>query len=472
MQAHCMDCHTHDGRDLKYFNFSNTSIITRAQFHGLSALQGQQIASYIRQLPVPNPGRPWNPPYQPGPGLDSQPISSWAAGAGYDAVLPDDNAMIPYMFPNGISKSAIATYNYLNVREMPIAFPLPAWNQWLPKIHPMDFWGSVFTTDKLWSDYALIGGRLALHQQQGTLNAYLQHGLLSDLYAWEAEVLRNFKVAYVVPIKNWTPAVSEGVYSTGKWHMVKVWEMMQQYALEGDGTVFFGSGRLTEPRTWCSASAFDTSPKALNIPEKSTGVGGSILTQHYFADAWYQVQITLNPGNGQMNATHPIDWPYNYGVIDHSAWLTNTPTAMREMEFMVKAMQETDNGLPPSKSETGWSPQGTDGIYVITHDYNVWNGIPFSTECELLTALFGAWLDKSESVPVSQYYAAGIAKRTDVPNQSANVFGSGARWVDEVAWMIPIFRSYGADNTLCNTACDWAQTIWPNFNWNSLKYTP
>jgi hypothetical protein len=53
-------------------------------FHGLSELQGRQIASYIRTANTPNPGRPWNPPYQPGPSLDAQPVVNWAAGAGVD----------------------------------------------------------------------------------------------------------------------------------------------------------------------------------------------------------------------------------------------------------------------------------------------------------------------------------------------------------------------------------------------------
>ena len=87
IRAHCADCHTQDGRDLKYFNFSNESIVTRSKFHGLSDLEGQEIASYVRQLNVPNPGRPWNPPYQPGPGMDSKPVEDWAAGAGLAWVL-------------------------------------------------------------------------------------------------------------------------------------------------------------------------------------------------------------------------------------------------------------------------------------------------------------------------------------------------------------------------------------------------
>jgi hypothetical protein len=98
IKAHCADCHAEDGRDLKYFNFSNYSIVTASVVHGLSTEQGEQIASYIRSLPFPNPGRPWNPPYQPRPGLDEQAITSWAAGAGLRWVLERDIDGLPYLF--------------------------------------------------------------------------------------------------------------------------------------------------------------------------------------------------------------------------------------------------------------------------------------------------------------------------------------------------------------------------------------
>ena len=81
LKAHCMDCHTASGSDLFKFNYSNNSIVVRSEYHGLTQNQGVQIASYIRSLAsrYPTPGvncRPWNPPYQPGPGLDSAPVST------------------------------------------------------------------------------------------------------------------------------------------------------------------------------------------------------------------------------------------------------------------------------------------------------------------------------------------------------------------------------------------------------------
>src|SRR5262249_36795865 len=155
IRAHCADCHARDGRDLKYFSYSNESIVARSRFHGLSELQGRQIASYIRSLTAPSPGRPWNPPYQPGPGLDAQPAANWAAGAGIGWVLENDSATLPSLFPPSaaptmpallprITRDAFRPDGNLNPREIPIAFQLPDWNHWLPQIHPLDAWGPSF----------------------------------------------------------------------------------------------------------------------------------------------------------------------------------------------------------------------------------------------------------------------------------------------------------------------------------------
>jgi hypothetical protein len=139
IHAHCSDCHAQDGRDLKYFNFSSVSIVARSRFHGPSELQGRQIASYIRSLPGPNPGRPWNPPYQPGHGLDDRRVADWAAGAGLEWVLDADIDTLPFLFAKTGPAGTFRAASDLNPREIPIAFQLPDWNHWLPRVHPLDF---------------------------------------------------------------------------------------------------------------------------------------------------------------------------------------------------------------------------------------------------------------------------------------------------------------------------------------------
>src|SRR5215831_1872087 len=76
IQATCADCHAHDGRDLKYFNVSNASI--------------SRSPATSAACRFPASVRPWNPPYQPVPGLDARPISHWAAGAGLAWILDRD----------------------------------------------------------------------------------------------------------------------------------------------------------------------------------------------------------------------------------------------------------------------------------------------------------------------------------------------------------------------------------------------
>ena len=148
LKAKCSDCHFTDGYDLKYFNYSDKSIVARSKYHGLSEQQGLALVSYIRSLDVPyqEKGRPWNPLYQPGPGMSTVPIDNWAAGAGMDWVLDDDIKSFKYIFPNGTQDGIV--YNGVvqpidinksyNIHDIPIAMQLPDWNHWLPKVHLKD----------------------------------------------------------------------------------------------------------------------------------------------------------------------------------------------------------------------------------------------------------------------------------------------------------------------------------------------
>ncbi|HEY1398622.1 hypothetical protein, partial [Roseateles sp.] len=156
MRAACASCHAATGRDLQYFNYSNNSIVQRARFHGLSETQGRQISAYLRaaltKVPHVAQATPWNPPYQPGPGLDSKPAVEWAAGAGIDAVLPDAKSFVNVFAGKAANSTTTVTQaeldaamdpspgKVLNTREMPIPLQLPDWNAWLPITHPLDIW--------------------------------------------------------------------------------------------------------------------------------------------------------------------------------------------------------------------------------------------------------------------------------------------------------------------------------------------
>ena len=446
IHAHCADCHAEDGRDLKCFNFSNGSIVTRSRFHGLSTLEGEQIASYIRSLSLPNPGRPWNPPYQPGPGLDEQPISHWAAGAGLSWVLDRDTDALPYLLRQAdpqiskadpdlpgtapdlselggqITPDIFRPDGNLNPRQIPIALQLPDWSQWLPRIHPKDAWGASFTQ----SGFAALYGGETIPESQGRVGAkpslrtisgatqnkdYNARAVVAGFAQW-SQARRAFLRGFVKPSTVWSPALTDKVYSTQLWQLVKTWEMMQEFGLEGRGRDLFGS--KADSRTWCNTIPAETAPSTTKIPNGPTGVGGSALINEYFTAAWYELQVVLNSGNHQHREHSPVDWVYLIsGFLDLHAQ-THQPEPARLLVAVTKALQSTDPHLGPDDLKQGWQPDDTvDPRIMISPVWaTVFKPLPTEVHRALTTSLLSSWMDKNLQYPIAKFLPLGLPPRT------------------------------------------------------------
>lgn len=457
IQAHCADCHAQDGRDLKYFNFSNGSIVARSQFHGLSALQGEQVASYIRSLPLPNPGRPWNPPYQPGPGLDQQPISNWAAGAGLSWVLDQDADALPYLVsqhnapPNGTAsnppKSNINLHELasqvtpeifrpdgnLNAHEVPIALQLPDWSEWLPRVHPKDAWGPAFTQSEFAAFYS--GGTNSgsnATQSLRTALAAAQNGDHSarpvvPAFAQWSQARRAFLKRFVTSKTAWSPELTNKVYSTQLWQLVKTWEMMQEFGLEGRGREIFGS--TADSRTWCNTIPGEASPSAVQIPDGSAGVGGSALTNEYFTAAWYELQIVLNSGNHQHKDRAPVDWVYVIGRFQDLHGQTHQPEPTRLLVAVIKALQSTDPHLGPDDVSQGWRPdQNVDPRIMVSSAWApMFKPLPAELHQALTALLLTAWMDKNQQYPIAKYLPLGASHNAYAARAYGDISG-GKAW--------------------------------------------
>jgi hypothetical protein len=463
IQAHCSDCHTQDGRDLKYFNYSNNSIEVRAAFHGLTTQQGMQLASYIRSLNVPNPGRPWNPPYQPGAGLDSQPVSNWAAGAGLDAVLSSDQDMVNAIFPSGFQSSVFAASSTLNQRELPLPIQLPDWNQWLPGTHPMDAFGSTFTT----SDYNTIYQQLSSSLQPLNATVYLQQeanfqnwfGAFYSLYGQVGAPIWSANV--------WTPAQVDDMYSLSQWGLVKTWELNGQFQLEGMAQTIFGP--QADPRAWYSNLPFFVSPHELKMPTNGvTGLrNGSTAAYVYLSYVWYNLQLILNDSNGQQAEQYPIDWPYVEGFVKELGSLLSPQAGIQTM-WLIKSMQiERQNGFGPQAGGAGYQPDVPQLSVLVTaeeNDYD-WTGVDSTTRVAIATGLVTSWLDQVTQFTPQEFYAGGWTTATSTPVLGGNAYDGV--FVDWVWYMIPRFTFIGVSQTLVNQLAAWAQTVWPSANWTA-----
>jgi hypothetical protein len=461
IQAHCADCHAHDGRDLKYFNFSNGSIVARSRFHGLSTLEGEQIASYIRSLSFPNPGRPWSPPYQPGPGLDEQPISSWAAGAGLAWVLDQDTDALPYLLRQHGAQMSRASSSppastsrlqdlvgqitpdifrpdgNLNPRQIPIALQLPDWSEWLPRVHPKDAWGPAFTRSTL---AELYGGDTTAERKSKTgtksLRTLLEAAQTTDhnirpvlaAFAQWSQARRVFFRPFSKARTVWSPELTNKVYSTQLWQLVKTWEMMQEFGLEGRGRDLFGLS--AEPRTWCNTIPAETAPSESHIPDGAAGVGGRAVTNEYFTASWYELQIILNSGNHQHRDRGPVDWVYLIGRFPDLYVQTHHPEPTRLLVAVIKALQSTDPHLGPDDLRQGWRPeQNIDPRIMISRVWApIFKPVPKEVHRALTASLLAAWMDKNLQYPIAKYLPIGLSPRAYTPNHTYGDISGGKAW--------------------------------------------
>jgi hypothetical protein len=458
IRAHCADCHTTSGMDLKYFNYSNYSIEARSGFHGLTALEGQQIASYIRSLntPAPSTAAPWNPPYQPGPGLDSQPAENWAAGAGLSALVDTDSDMAQYMLPGG-STASLAAGGYLNQRELPIKEQLLDWNRWLPTIHPLDAWGSTFTNSSLNQLYLSTTAGLV----PNSAAAYL--AVSQPLAFWAARVLALDQV--VTQDANWNdPTTVQKVYSIGLWSAVKSFELNQTFGLEAMPQVVFGA--RAELRAWYSQAPFVASPLMLHLPV-GPGLGnGTAVAYNYLDHAWDQAQLILNDGNGMFQQSSPIDFPYAYAAVDGIGSYATPVEGQGALivEWLTKALQQSQYAGPPVNA-SGWNFLANDPSMLVIYPNSpaLWTGagaVSATQRVALINNYLTQWLSKVTSFTPAQIAAGGwVTPVHSVLNPNGSFLG------DKIAYMIPQFLYWGVDPNIVNQIAAWARTIWPSYNW-------
>jgi len=453
--AKCGNCHTEDGRDLKYFNYSNLSIETRSMFHGLTAQQGAQIASYIRTLnaPASSYGRPWNPPYQPGPGIDERAVSDWAAGAGLDAVLDLDADSLPYIMPGG-STANLGPNAFLDQREIPIELQLRDWNHWLPTVYPLDAFGSVFSNSGLITGLNLL--RSELIPNDPTTYSEYHLGILT----WETNAANLASVVQPQDSPAWSnPVYDRQIYSIAQWLMVKSWELNQEFGLESMPQAAFGP--QAESRAWYSNQAFFTSPFMLKIPQSNApGIGnGSQIAYIYDSFIWYQTQLILNDGNGTAQGTWPIDWGYATAYLQSNiTWnnVTGTPrvgTAGLMLEWATKDNQAGDINVNPY------------GLINFPTQVSTYSEISAAQEQQILNAYLQSWLERVQPLSPQQFFAW---------NGASPVFSSlnPGSFSGDLAYALPELRYAGADPNLLNQAATWAAQVWPAYNWSADLNAP
>ncbi|WP_108804711.1 T9SS type A sorting domain-containing protein [Aquimarina sp. Aq107] len=510
INAKCTSCHAQDGRDLKYFNYSNYSIIERSKFHGLTEIEAKQIASYIRSLntPAPKNAKPWNPPYQPGPGLDKRPVSRWAEGAGHKQVLEKDEEMLPFLFPKGTSQNNLAEVidhsKTLNIREIPIAIQFPDWNSWLPVTHPLDIWKPYFYKNgDAYKSY--IKARKELNEKG--VNQLIASEILVETLDLLEDGIRDFMNKNSTNTKGkWRVQDGEAfdninngyTFEEAKLQLAKLlalhsWELVQEFNLEDKSTIIYGD--QGEARSWPfrSRSVFNVAPHIVadninNFPGQDPMVGD------YFSTAWYQLQMTLNAGNKQPAAEKPVDWPYQQLHVLQLGNYTETPlNPLRYIGTQIKLFQQRVNANGSNRA--GFELRSTHPWWLFssrTGDTSLMDSLD-KIESNLRNAIVEAFLRDFlrivEHNPHPSFHPENW-QRTDHESPSTSRWarvepvdyvpvpysGSGKLFAfpenyhaDNFYRLLPRLQENNIDQQIINDLADWCRTMWPQGDWKSFK---
>ena len=523
--ASCADCHAKNGRDLKYFGFSNASIIKRSQFHGLTEFQGKKIANYVRSQDVPTPknGRPWNPPYQPGVNIDSKALTDWSAGAGLAAVLEKDEDVLPFLIGTTRSQSAIdkklSIKQTLNLRELPIPFQLPDWMAWLPTIHPLDIWtenefepvlegfnqaneklGNSFRNRSL--DKPETGKQVESFRQAVNSFATLVRGpkpckRFANFKAQGKKLDANThkRIDNMLKADRRGFSCEQMLQNLNQWHAVRNWELHEQYGLSALPRKLY---RYGEKRGWLGSErgAFDIAAHRSANNSNHFSYQSKAVGAHH-SNAWYYLQAVVNAGYRDQKTFTPQDWFYtgNWAAIsarDNQVNLAATFTALH-----LKMMQNLDltgpDGLgdDAGPNKNGWWIQ-------FVHPWRLYDrlhrsdGFPLngldeygpSLRRKVLNSLLQSWLDKTSSYRIKdlpRYKANGpnpteldlrsdffepyrYTVDTSLPKRNAACYFScpGQGYHARDFYLVmKEFKRLGVDDALRDEMIDWLESVWP-----------
>src|SRR5579859_5085987 len=473
ISATCSNCHAADGRDLIEYGFSNWSIRQRSIFHGLTAQEGDNITAYLRGLglTVQHTGRPWNPVYQPAPGLDSNALIAWGPGDGIDSLLQYGPDEADYMLPGG-SAAALAPDQYLNMRELPLQYALQDWLQWLPKIYPPDYYGSAF--DPVLTNYN--GMATALASSCGTMSScltafYAQGAFQSSdnmMGTWRAQPV--FATPFNQGAPGWSlPAALGAAYDSAlHWMDVKSWEIMHGYALEGQSDTirthyngastygYYARGWDLDEPFFTGAHIAHTSPFSLNV--------GTTNDETVQSNSWYFTGSTLGCGNRRASGNQPCDFGYlslfefNMGQLRPNDFIMDVSYFMFPQVFYDQNSIVSGNTFNPIVLSTRMGGlQGSGwwyGFTTPTQKLPIYTAYVNTLQAVLNRfAPGGDWTNWQTAL-------AGTACCSPFNGYVANTVFLG----DNIAYMLPVLHNYGVDNTLLTNLAANAHSIWPSYN--------
>jgi hypothetical protein len=191
--------------------------------------------------------------------------------------------------------------------------------------------------------------------------------------------------------------------------------------------------------------AAETAPATVNIPNSANGMAGSGLTNEYFNNAWYELQMLLNDGSHQHHGRGPVDWVYVAGHERELERWSGVAEPGRVLVTAIRAMQSTGQTIGPQDNANGWRPdQNIDPRMMVAPEWSqTFAGLPAGERRAIAQAWLSAWLKKCTSYPVAAYFHLSQLPGSYEPPKDLRAISGGKVWESASR-----FRAAGVDAKL------------------------
>jgi hypothetical protein len=278
--------------------------------------------------------------------------------------------------------------------------------------------------------------------------------------------------------------------SVSQVYMVRMWELHQRLKLEGRGVDAFPTSGGGHDYTWFynQWTAFGVAPH-VSMNSQHIYPYDSEIKQKLASTAWYQLQLTLNPGDKSSFPGGPVDWNYQSPHIMNMSNLTGHTQGLRLLYNEIVGMQQAagvnawEYCNDGSKGRFYYAPKNHNpsraifepALVCVGEDYTsldpgVWR--------DIATLMTQAFVDQITERSPGQFPRKDTASNTTVESASYVPAFDATRplcGVDDVAVggniyrSLKVMRNIGVDPQVIQSLAGWGKAMWPLGNWDYWK---
>ena len=485
IKASCQSCHTNDGKyGLVLFDYSTNSVKARSKWHGATDVEASDIDAFLKAQKVytetgaeyTKRGKPWFPPYQPGPGMSKGVALDWLIGTGIEGVEQDyDELKYAFAGADGLTRDDFESP--VPWIDMPMPFQGPTWDRLWAIKHPIDCSPNQTLLNEYYAHMASM--EAAEKAKNYSQVATMMHQLGNMAY----EIRNSGQSA--CPGDDFEKVIARA--GAHRFSFVDVLSFQHEYHIVSNIDRYPDNGRNAWDGTFgflnCNrfSCGFNNGPHISGGFNEETHQFGSQNADNWWSMVYYNWSARVGDWRGHRNLgpTGILDIGYTW-MFNQYAW----EAVIVNAQFFAQFSKCAPNQKPGGSNCVGQSTANPYWEWVLTGDQRIsrWggpNGLREADKKLVLSLMTDVRMSTLLSKWTPSEYVRGTGSRNYIPDpdpdgnintwrgQAWNAAGTSFR--DMGSFLMNGRRdleNFGVPCSVVNKLTQFGRNLWPSYNWN------